>query len=60
MTAFVSSNLSSVVGFFIIIFKFLSSATIHDNPSSVLTASYEEVVLTEVTLCFTPLLSCNR
>jgi len=42
------------------VFNFLSSATIHDNPSSALTALCEEVVLTEVILRFTLLLSCYR
>lgn len=50
--AFVSSDLSCFVGFFIMVFNFLSSAMIRGNPCSVLTASHEEVVLTEVILCF--------
>lgn len=56
----VPGDLSSAVGFLIVVFNVLSSAPIHDDPSPVLTASFEEVAPTEVIRCFTPLLTCDR
>lgn len=56
----VPSDLSSVVGFLFVVFNVLSSAPIHDDPSPVLTASFEDVTPTEVIRCFTQFLTCKR